>query len=340
MATMNEPMDTESTRTIARSTRGRRLPRIRELGVLGALVLLFLFFSIASPYFFSFNNLVNVVRQVSLLGIVSMGMTMVIVTGEIDLSVGSVFGAASILTGVLINVNFPVVPSIIAGVLAGIFFGAVNGVLVTFGRIPSLIVTLGMLNTARGAALIISGGQVVNLSDRASSSPSLAVYLSVGQGSVLSIPFLCVIFIVIAVVSYLLYGGTILGFRMKAVGGSEQAAKASGINISLVKIAAFVITGFLAAIVGLLNMAFLANVQGTAGEGLELEAIAAVIIGGTSLKGGEGTILGTIIGVLIIGVLQNGIILMGVSPFWQITIVGLVMIGAVALDMWTKRAIQ
>ena len=171
--------------------------QVRELGIFLALVLLFVFFSFATPYFFNVGNLLNIIRQVSLIGILAMGMTMVIVTGEIDLSVGAIYGAAAIVGG-------------------------------------------------------------------------------------------------------------------------------------------FAITAFFCAVGGLLNLAFLANVQGTTGTGLELDVIAAVIIGGTSLKGGEGTILGTLIGVLIMGTLKNGIILMGVSPFWQMLIVGVVIIAAVAIDMWTK----
>lgn len=145
-----------------------------------------------------------------------------------------------------------------------------------------------------------------------------------------------IIFLLTVAVAFLVYGRTLLGFRMRAVGGSARAALAAGIDAKVIKIAAFAITAFFCAVGGLLNLAFLANVQGTTGTGLELDVIAAVIIGGTSLKGGEGTILGTLIGVLIMGTLKNGIILMGVSPFWQMLIVGVVIIAAVAIDMWTK----
>ncbi len=315
-----------------------RLFSVREIGVLIALILMFLFFSIASPHFFNANNIVNIIRQISLLGIMAMGMTMVIVCGEIDLSVGSIYGASAILTGVLMTNGVPIAAAVLLGLGAGIVMGVLNGLLVTYARIPALIVTLGMMNVARGLALIISEGRVVNLTQRTVKTGGLDSFLFLGQGKILELPIMSIVFIGVVVVSYLVYSHTLLGFRMRAVGGSQAAARASGINERVVKIAAFGITGFFCALAGLLNISFLANVQGTTGRGIEMDVIAAVIIGGTSLKGGEGTIVGTLIGVLIMGVLNNGIILLGVSPFWQMTIVGVVIVVAVAIDTWTKKS--
>ncbi len=314
-----------------------KLFKFREFGVIIALALMFALFSVLSPYFFNANNLINVLRQVSLLGIIAMGMTMVIVCGEIDLSVGSVYGAAAILCGVLLTNGAPLWVGVLVGLLAGSAFGFLNGFLVTYGRIPAMIVTLGMMNIARGFTLIVSGGRVVNLSARTVHNANLDAFFFVGQGKILSIPVMSIIFLTVAALAYGLYGKTLLGFRMKAVGGSAVAARASGINDKVVKIAAFTILGLLSALAGLLNIAFLGNVQGTTGQGMEMNAIAAVIIGGTTLKGGEGTIIGTLIGVLIMGVLNNGIILLGISPFWQMTIIGVVIIAAVAIDMWTRN---
>ena len=177
---------------------------------------------------------------------------------------------------------------------------------------------------------------MIALSKRTVDASGLDRFLFLGQGKILGIPVLSIVFLLTVAVAFLVYGRTLLGFRMRAVGGSARAALAAGIDAKVIKIAAFAITAFFCAVGGLLNLAFLANVQGTTGTGLELDVIAAVIIGGTSLKGGEGTILGTLIGVLIMGTLKNGIILMGVSPFWQMLIVGVVIIAAVAIDMWTK----
>ena len=310
--------------------------QVREFGIFLALVLLFVFFSFATPHFFNVGNLLNIIRQVSLIGILAMGMTMVIVTGEIDLSVGAIYGAAAIVGGFAMTQGLPVWLAVVAALLTGLVFGLLNGVLSTYARIPALIVTLGMMNVARGFALVLSGARVIALSKRTVDASGLDRFLFLGQGKILGIPVLSIVFLLTAAVAFLVYGRTLLGFRMRAVGGSAQAALAAGINAKVIKIAAFAITAFFCAVGGLLNLAFLANVQGTTGTGLELDVIAAVIIGGTSLKGGEGTILGTLIGVLIMGTLKNGIILMGVSPFWQMLIVGVVIIAAVAIDMWTK----
>ncbi|MDR1612997.1 MAG: ABC transporter permease [Planctomycetota bacterium] len=321
--------------------RGRfGLFNMRELGVALALALIVVLFSLLSPYFFNISNFINIVRQVSLLGIIAMGMTLVIVCGEIDLSVGSIYGAAGIAAGVLMVGGHAVGSSVILGLAAGVFFGVANGVLVAQVRIPAMIVTLGMMNAARGLALIFSGGRVVNISPRTVKADGLDWFLFMGQGRVGEIPVMSLVFAAVVIAAYFLYHHTLLGFRMRAVGGSRAAARASGINDKLVKIAAFGIAGLLSAIAGQLNIAFLGNVQGTTGQGMELNAIAAVIIGGTTLSGGEGTILGTLIGVLIMGVLNNGIVLLGVSPFWQMTIIGAVIVGAVAIDKWTRKDAQ
>ncbi len=315
----------------------RRVGSVKEVGIGLAMLSLVVLFSILSPYFFDLDNLINILRQVSLLGIIALGMTLVIVCGEIDLSVGSIYGASAIFTGVLLASKVPLPLSIGLGLASGAGFGFLNGVLITYARIPALIVTLGMMNAARGLALIVSQGHVVNLSARTVTPGALSLLQYLGQGKILDIPVMSVVFVVLALLVYLLYSRTILGFRMRAVGGSKNAARASGINEKHIKVVAFVLLGLLSAVAGLLNISFLGNVQGTTGQGMELNSIAAVIIGGTSLAGGQGTVIGTIIGVLIMGVLNNGIILLGISPFWQMTIIGVVIVVAVALDIWTRR---
>jgi len=316
---------------------GAGLAAKKEVGIFIALLAIFLFFSLMSPFFFGLENLINVLRQVSLLGIIAMGMCLVIICGEIDLSVGSIYGASAILTGVLMVSGLPIWLAILLGLATGALCGLLNGLLITYARIPAMIVTLGTMNAVRGLALITSHGRVVNISPRTVTDPHLGMFLFLGQGRVGSLPVMCLFFIATAIVAFLVYGKTLLGFRMKAVGGSPRAAKASGINGNRIKIAAFTIVGFLSALAGLLNISFLGNVQGTTGQGMEMNAIAAVIIGGTSLAGGQGTIIGTVIGVLIMGILNNGIILLGVSPFWQMTIIGSVIIVAVAIDIWTRK---
>lgn len=326
-------------RTISSSSAKIGFFRGRELGVLIALVLLSAAFSVLSPRFLTTENLMNIMRQVSIVGIISMGMTMVIVSGEIDLSVGAIYGLAAMVAGAFMMSGTPVIISCLMGLLAGIATGLLNGVLVAFVRIPSLIATLGVLNIARGLALIITGGGVVNLmSKRVVTDPFVDVFLMLGKGKTFGIvPNLAVIFLLVAVISYFVFHKTLLGFNMKAVGGNANAARVSGVSVRLVRLSAFVICGFLAGLAGLLNFAFLEASQGTMGQGLELDVIAATIIGGASLSGGEATIPGTVIGVLIMGVLRNGLVLMGVTPFLQIVIVGVVIIVAVAIDVWTRK---
>ena len=317
---------------------GTGLASRKETGIFAAFLAIFVFFSLMSPYFFNVENLINVLRQISLLGIISMGMGLVIVSGEIDLSVGSIYGASAILTAVMMMNGIPIPLAVLLGLASGAGFGLINGVLTTYFKIPALIVTLGMMNVARGLALIISGGRVVNLSHRTVADPGLDGFLFLGQGKIFDIPVMVLFFLATALIVYFIYNKTLLGFRLKAVGGSALAARASGIDSRLVKTAAFMLVGLLSGLAGILNIAFLGSVQGTTGQGMELNAIAAVIIGGTSLSGGQGTMIGTMIGVLIMGVLNNGIILLGISPFWQMTIIGAVIILAVAIDIWSKKS--
>lgn len=319
------------------SLKKRKAASFQEGGVLLALVFIFIMFSCLSPYFFNLNNFINIIRQISLLGIISMGMTMVIACGEIDLSVGSIYGASAILCGMMMINGFGIAASLVISILVGGLFGFINGALVTYGRIPSMIVTLGMMNIARGFALIISNGRIINLSARTVSSPYLNTFIFLGQGHIFDIPVMTVVFILITLISVVVFHKSLLGFHMKAVGGNAGAARASGINDKWVKIWAFTFMGLFSAVAGILNIAFLSNVQGTSGQGMELNAIAAVIIGGTSLSGGEGSVIGTLIGIFIIGVLNNGIVLLGISPFWQTLIIGLVIIVAVAVDTWVKK---
>jgi ribose/xylose/arabinose/galactoside ABC-type transport system permease subunit len=313
--------------------------RIREMGVLMALLLLFIFFSLSSQYFFGLTNLLNVLRQVSLLGIMAMGMTMVITCAEIDLSVGSVYGLASTIAGMMMTKGgLSIWSSLVITLIVTAGIGFMNGALATFVRIPALIVTLGVMNVARGLALILSKAQVIGINYRTVSDPFIDKFLLLGQGKVFdTVPMLALFLIIIAIISYLIFNRTIFGFHMRAVGGNPVAARAAGLNSYKVKIVTFTILGFLCGISGILNLSFLANVQGTVGRGLELDVIAATIIGGTSLSGGSGTMIGTLIGVLIMGVLRNGIMLMGINPFWQEVLVGMVIIGAVAIDVWSSK---
>lgn len=311
---------------------------VKETGILLGLIGLIIVFSLTSPFFLTLNNVVNIVRQISLLGIMAVGMTMVIVSGEFDLSVGSIYGMAGIILALLMTSGVPIWLAVVIALVSGATAGVLNGALTTYGRVPSLIVTLGMLNIARGFALVLSGGLNIGISKRTVSDPLLDAFMFIGRGKIWGIiPPMTIAFVVVVLIGVVFFHKNIIGFRMKAVGGNPDAARVSGINVKLIKIIAFMISGILAALGGVINISFLSNATGILGQGLELDVIAATILGGTSLTGGEGTIAGTVIGVLIIGVLRNGLVLVGVSPFMQMMIIGGVLIAAVAMDMWSRR---
>ncbi|AZO44526.1 ABC transporter permease [Mesorhizobium sp. M7D.F.Ca.US.005.01.1.1] len=317
-----------------------RLLRAREAGVFIALLVLCLFLSFATDGFLTSLNLLNVGRQISLLGIMAVGMTFVLIAGEVDLSVGSTYAFSGLATGMLIIAGWTLLPAIGVGLLTGVAIGLINGVLSTYGRLPSLIATLGMLSIVRGAALILTNGQPVTVNARNGALPEvLQTFSFIGQGYLFTIiPMQLVFFVIVAVLAWIVLSFSNFGFRVYAVGGSAKAARVSGISVNKVKISAFILMGVLAALAGILGLAFLPSSQaGRTGLGLELDVIAATIVGGASLSGGEGTILGTILGVLIIGVMRNGLVLLGVSPFVQELMIGLVIIIAVGIDKWSTR---
>lgn len=311
----------------------------RETGVLVALIVMAVFLSLATPAFLSVRNLLNVGRQVSLLGIMSVGMTYVLISREVDLSVGSIYALVGLITGMLIVSGWGLVAALVIGLLIGAFVGFVNGWLSTYGALPSFITTLGMMSVARGAALLITNGEPVTVNEAQGADPqTLTQFYYLGQGRIFDlIPMQLIFFVIVAILGWILLSKTVFGFKIYAVGGSDKAARVSGIKVYNVKIWAFIIMGFLSGLAGILSLAFLPSGQaGRTGVGLELDVIAATIVGGASLAGGEGTILGTILGVLIIGVLRNGLILMGISAFWQETMIGAVIILAVGIDKWTR----
>lgn len=318
----------------------RRAFSKKETGVFLALSVMCLFLSVTNEYFLSTTNLLNVGRQISLLGIMAVGMTFVLVSGEIDLSIGSIYALSGLATGALIVMGWTLLPAVGMGLVIGAAVGLVNGLLSTYGRLPSLIATLGMMSVIRGSALLMTDGQPVTVNLRnGAQEGTLDAFTTMGQGYLFGIfPMQLVFFLLVAALGWLLLSRTAFGFRLFAVGGSTKAARVSGIHVETVKIWSFIIMGLLAAFAGILAMAFLPSGQaGRTGVGLELDVIAAVVVGGASLSGGTGTILGTVLGVFIIGVLRNGLILSGVSPFTQEVMIGLVIIVAVAIDKWSSR---
>jgi ribose transport system permease protein len=312
----------------------------RETGILLALFIISTLLTLTTSNFLTVQNLLNVGRQISLLGIMAMGMTFVLITREVDLSIGSIYAIAGLSTGMLIVHGWLLIPALGAGLIVGGSIGCLNGLLATYGKLPSFIATLGMLSVVRGAALLVTNGEPVTVNtSKGGREDVINQFYFLGQGHIFDrLPMLLIFFILIALAAWLLLSKTTFGFRVYAVGGSDRAARLSGIQVYQTKILTFTLMGVLSALAGILSLAFLPSGQaGRTGVGLELDVIAAAIVGGASLSGGEGTILGTILGVLIIGVLRNGLILLGISPFWQTTIIGLVIIFAVGLDKWTEQ---
>jgi ribose transport system permease protein len=316
----------------------RSLVAARETGVLLALLVICLFLTFATDSFLTVRNLLNVGRQISLLGIMAIGMTFVLVSREVDLSVGSTYAISGLVSGMLIIRGSTLIPALGTGLLLGTAIGTINGFLSTYGKLPSFIATLGMLSVVRGTALLITDGQPVTVDTTQGGRPQVVhQFYELGQGQLFGlIPMLLVCFLIVAAIAGFVLAKTTFGFRVYAVGGSEKAARLSGIQVFQTKILTFGLMGLLSGLAGILSLAFLPSGQaGRTGVGLELDVIAAAIVGGASLSGGEGTILGTIFGTLIIGILRNGLVLLSISPFWQTTVIGLVIISAVGLDKWT-----
>jgi ribose transport system permease protein len=313
----------------------RRLLTARESGVLSALLLLCCIGLFTAPGFLSVTNLLTVGQQVSQIGIMAVGMTFVIIGADIDLSVGSIYALAAVITGLLLMHDQPLWLACLLGLLAGAVAGLINGLATVYLRLPSFIVTLGSLSAFRGLTLLLTNGAPISLNGN---DPTIQTFALLGQGLLFGIvPMELVCMLLIFAVGLVLLSRTRFGFHLYAVGGSADAARLCGINVARMRIASFVISGTLSAFAGLLGLAFLTYVQGVTGEGLELVVISAVIIGGTALFGGSGTLWGTLIGVILIGVLQNILVLSGLSSFWQTLVVGIVIVLAVALDTWLRH---
>lgn len=288
---------------------------------------LFVLLAVVNEHFLSIGNLLNVAQQIAILAIVSVGMTVVIVGGGFDLSVGSTL-ALSGSVAALVMVAHGVVAGILAGLGAGIAVGLVNGLVISYFNVSPFIATLGMLVVARGLALGFTGGSAVF------GLPESFSWL--GEGRILGAPVSALVAVVVILCGYVLLKRTTFGIRVHAVGGNREAARLSGIFVTRATIAAYAICGFTAGLAGVVLAARLRAGESTAGVGLELFAIAAVVLGGASLRGGEGSVPRAMLGVLFIGFLQNGLNLMNVPYYWQQVVIGTVFIAAACLGMLRK----
>jgi ribose/xylose/arabinose/galactoside ABC-type transport system permease subunit len=306
--------------------------RLREVGVLAALILIAIFLSAATPYFLKTNNLLNISRQMVIISIIAVGMTFLIISREFDLSVGSTYGLSGIVAGTLVlklGVDIWVAVPII--LLMGALIGLINGLMVTKIGIPSFIVTLGTMSVLRGFALVLANGWPI------SNLPNSS-FFSVFAGDIFGgVPVHTLWMIGVLLIGGFVLSRTVFGYHVYATGGNPRAARLMGINTNRVKVINFMLSAVLASLGGLLTLGFLNSVTPTAGTGLELDIIASVVIGGTALAGGAGSILGTLLGAAIMSTVRNGLVLLGVSAYWQQAAIGLVIVIAVTVDVLSTR---
>lgn len=299
-------------------------------GILPILVIICILFAFLSPNFLTGGNIVNILRQASINIVLATGMTFVILTGGIDLSVGSILAVSAVvalLVSLLPALGWAAVP---AALLAGLFLGLLNGALITFLDVPPFIVTLGSLTALRGVAYLIAKGTTLINRD--------INFAWVGNSYVGPLPWLVIIALLTVIASWFVLRQTVLGVQIYAVGGNERAARLTGIKVNRVLLFVYGISGLLAGLAGIMSASRLYSASGLLGQGYELDAIAAVILGGTSFTGGIGTIGGTLLGALIIAILNNGLTLLNLSYFWQLVVKGLVIILAVMIDRLRRRS--
>lgn len=295
------------------------------------LILLCVLFSVLSPYFLKMQNFANIGIQVAAIAIGAFGMTFIITTGGIDLSVGSILSLTSIFTGILIStLGFDLIPTILIILVAGSLMGLVNGVGVVYLKIEPLLMTLATSFIYRGIALLLTGGRPVPINSR-------SFKILFAEGKIGGIPSPVIIMFVFLALCWFLMSRTIFGYSVRAVGGNAEAARVAGINISLTKLITYLFMGLMAAAAGFITSARLAHGIPTIGETFALDTIAATILGGTALAGGRGTVLGTFVGAMIMGILNNGMTLLGAQYYTELIVRGIVICTAVVIDNFTRK---
>jgi len=298
-------------------------------GIIIALIAIAVFFSLLSPYFLSVNNLLSVLLQVSIIAITAFGMTYALMIGGIDLSVGSIIALAGMVFAIMLNTTGMLFLSIIAALTSGVLAGLLNGVVIAKLELPSFIVTVATMGIFRGVAYFLTDSKPIPI--------ELPSALSLGNDRFLFIPVPVWIMFVILGLTHILLAKTKIGRQTKLVGGNKESAKYVGVNISKIEILVFAITGITSALSGIILSSRLYSAQPNAATGYELDAIAAAVLGGTSLTGGYGSVLGTFIGALIIGIVNNGMNLLGLSYFYQLIIKGIIIVIAVYVDSRNKK---
>jgi len=295
-----------------------------SLGLLAILVILSVVLAVVSPYFLTATNLLNIGRGIAVVGIIAVGETIVIISGGFDLSVGSTMAASGMAAAWLINIGVPLPLAFAAALVIGVAVGFANGAIISYGRINPLIATLATLAIVRGLSYVISGGREIVISD-----PGFEAF---GVGTLGGVPYIVILLVATFAVFAWLMPRTRFGRYAYAIGSSAKAAQRAGVPVKRWRIAYYVTSGFLAAVAGLVFVVRTGNAQPSAGLGIELDVITAVILGGTSLNGGRGRVWGTFIGLVLLGVVNNGLILAGVPAFWQQVVKGVILLLAVLYD--------
>ena len=304
---------------------------LKKTGILWVMIALIIVMSLISPTFLTSTNLINVVKQASITTIIGVGMTFVLVTGGIDLSVGSIMAFSGTLAAsmAVADKNLPIVVSILTGMAIGTLCGFINGIGVAYIGFPPFIMTLGMMTIARGIPLVYTNGTpIFGLSDS---------FNALANSRILGIPTLVYYMVVICLVGYIILSKTVLGRRIYGIGGNEEAARLSGIQVARLKMHVYVFSGFLSGIAGILICSRITSGNGTVAEGYEMNAISAAVIGGVSMTGGSGSVLGMVVGAMILTIIQNSFDIIGVNSFYQDIIKGIIILLAVFLDLRSKK---
>jgi ribose transport system permease protein/inositol transport system permease protein len=300
-----------------------------SIGITLALIVMFIFFSIFGNNFLSSRNVINIFRQVAVIGICAVGMTGVILTGGIDLSVGSVLGLTAVSSALFMADGMPIFLAVILSLMIGVSIGVINAFVIDRLKMPPLIMTLGTNTALRGVIYLICGGMpVYGLPES---------YRFLGQGNILGIPTQVYILIIVFILGYIIYNKTVFGREIYGLGGNPEATRLSGVNTSKTIYKIYIYEAFLASLAGLILLSRVNSGQPSLGDAYEMDIITAVVLGGVSVAGGEGKFSRVIIGVLFMGVLANGMNMMNIGDYWQRVVKGLALVIAVAIDLWSKQ---
>ncbi len=302
--------------------------KAKETGIFVILIILSIFIQIANPIFFTFSNVMDILRNTSYTLIIAIGMTFVLITRGLDLSVGSLVAFCGLSASLCMQKGIPVPISVFVGLLCGALFGCINAFCIVKLKIPAMIATLGAMYMARGLVLVITKGQPVY--------PLPASFTAFGKGNILHIPNVVILALLLALIAHFILSHTTYGRKVYAIGGNPETAGFAGINVSKITVSVYILSGIMAALSGIMTAARMGSGQPSVGDGVEMTVITAVIIGGTSLNGGAGTVLGTVFGALLMNVLASGMNLVGVSAYWQKFVMGLIIIIAVGFDQYQR----